>query len=170
MALSSSPNFNIAFSVFSPSFSFKSRLTSASSCGFTDKAYTYLLPGLNRWHPGYFHSPLLLAMTWISCGARYLLCNEIIRIIALFGIAPFPYTSTYCCDWLISLGAVILNFGASLWLARVVGLAVMLDEVGNERVWAGGVVRRVGERQDVLVRADGEPLDLAKFRVSQEFA
>jgi len=26
----------------------------------------------------------------------------------------------------------------------------MFDEVGNERVRAGGVVRRVGQRQDVL--------------------
>gem|GEM_PF-5438338 len=40
---------------------------------------------------------------------------------------------------------------AAVWLARVVGLAVLLDEVGNERIRAGGVVRRVGERQDVFI-------------------
>ncbi|OGP73154.1 MAG: hypothetical protein A2V86_14720 [Deltaproteobacteria bacterium RBG_16_49_23] len=45
----------------------------------------------------------------------------------------------------------------------------MLDETRDERVWAGGVVRRVGQHQDVLVRADGESLDLAEFGVLQFF-
>ena len=55
-------------------------------------------------------------------------------------------------------------------LVRVVGLAVMLDEIGNERVRAGGVVWRIGQRQNVLVRADGESLDLAEFGVLQLLA
>jgi len=44
------------------------------------------------------------------------------------------------------------------------------DEIGDPRVRAGGVVRRVGERQDVLVRADGEALDLAELGVLELFA
>jgi len=54
--------------------------------------------------------------------------------------------------------------------SRVVGLAVMLNKIRNPRVRAGGVVRRVGERQDVLVRADGEALDLAELGVLELFA
>ena len=46
----------------------------------------------------------------------------------------------------------------------------MLDEVRDERIRAGGVVRRVGERQDVLVRADGESFDLAELRFSRSFS
>jgi hypothetical protein len=46
----------------------------------------------------------------------------------------------------------------------------MLEEVGDERIRAGGVVRRVRERQDVLIRADGESLDLAELGVLQLLA
>ncbi|MBT9153585.1 MAG: hypothetical protein DDT39_00242 [Firmicutes bacterium] len=59
------------------------------------------------------------------------------------------------------------------WLAavsvgrRVVGLAVMLHKVPDKRVGAGGVVGRVGQGEDVLVRTDREPFDLAKLRVLQ---
>jgi hypothetical protein len=41
------------------------------------------------------------------------------------------------------------------------------DDFGQEGVGAGGVVGWVGEGQDVLVRADGEALDLAEFGVFQ---
>ena len=47
---------------------------------------------------------------------------------------------------------------------RIVGLAIMLDEIRNERIRAGGVIRRIGQCQDVLVRADGESFDLAELR------
>ena len=33
---------------------------------------------------------------------------------------------------------------AAVWPVRVVGLAVMLDEVGNKRIRAGGVIWRIG--------------------------
>lgn len=42
----------------------------------------------------------------------------------------------------------------------------MLYEIGNERVRAGGVERRIGQRQDVFGRADGESLDLANLCVN----
>lgn len=45
-----------------------------------------------------------------------------------------------------------------------------LDDLGQEGVGAGGVVGRVGEGQDVLVRADGEAFDGAEFGVHQLFA
>jgi len=38
-------------------------------------------------------------------------------------------------------------------------LAPLLDDLGQEGVGAGGVVGRVGKRQDRLVGADGEALD-----------
>ncbi len=59
---------------------------------------------------------------------------------------------------------------AAVRLGRVVGPAVMGHEVGEPRVGAGGVIGRVGEAQDVLVRADGETLDLAELGVLQLLA
>ena len=40
---------------------------------------------------------------------------------------------------------------AAVRLARIIGFSVVLDELGDERVWARGVVRRVRQRQDVFV-------------------
>ena len=45
---------------------------------------------------------------------------------------------------------------AVIRLFRVVRPAVVVDELGQERVGAGGVVRRVGQPQDVLVCGHGE--------------
>src|SRR6266508_3846250 len=55
-------------------------------------------------------------------------------------------------------------------LVRVVGAAVDADEVLHERIRAGRVIGWVGERQDVLVRADRKALDLAKLWITQLFA
>ena len=41
----------------------------------------------------------------------------------------------------------------------------MADEVPDKRVGTGGVVGRVGEREDVRVFAEGKALDGAKLRV-----
>ena len=41
------------------------------------------------------------------------------------------------------------------------------DEIRQERIRAGRVIRRVGQRQDVLVFADGKSFDLAERRVFQ---
>ena len=39
------------------------------------------------------------------------------------------------------------------------------DEIGDPRVWAGSVIRRIAQVQNVLVAADGKAFDLAEFRV-----
>ena len=44
------------------------------------------------------------------------------------------------------------------------------DEVGDPRVRAGGVIRRIAQVQDVLVAADGKAFDLAELRVLQLLA
>jgi len=44
------------------------------------------------------------------------------------------------------------------------------DEVGDPRVRAGGVIRRIAQVQDVLVAADGKAFDLAELRVGQKLA
>ena len=43
----------------------------------------------------------------------------------------------------------------------VVGRAVLADEILNEGIRAGGVIRRTGKRNDVLVLADGKAFDMA---------
>ena len=43
------------------------------------------------------------------------------------------------------------------------------NEVGNPRVRAGGVIRRIAQVQDVLVAADGKAFDFAELRVAQPF-
>ena len=43
-------------------------------------------------------------------------------------------------------------------------------EIGNPWVWAGGVIRRIAQVQDVLVAADGKAFDLAELRVLQLLA
>lgn len=49
-----------------------------------------------------------------------------------------------------------------LW---VVWLAVVLDEIAEPRIRAGCVVGGIGQRENVLVLADGEALDFAELRV-----
>jgi hypothetical protein len=60
-----------------------------------------------------------------------------------------------------------------IWLGRVVRPAVPLDELGEERVRAGGVVGRVREPQDVRILADRKVRPLAqlgqlRFQLLQE--
>ena len=47
-------------------------------------------------------------------------------------------------------------------LLRIVGRAVVFDEVAEPRIGAGGVVRRIGQGEDGLVGAEGKALDLAE--------
>ena len=54
---------------------------------------------------------------------------------------------------------------AMIRLVRIVWLAVVLDEFTEKRIRAGGVVRRVGQCEDVLVLADRKALDLAKLGI-----
>ena len=56
-----------------------------------------------------------------------------------------------CCKWL----PMVLLLG-------VIRPTIMLDEVGQPRVWAGGVIRGIGEREDILILADREAFDLAE--------
>ena len=44
----------------------------------------------------------------------------------------------------------------------IIGFAVMLDEILDKGIWAGGVIGWIRQRQNVLVRADGKSLDLAE--------
>ena len=68
-----------------------------------------------------------------------------------------------------SINGVVLASGnvCRIWLAvvvvggLVVGRAVLVNEVLDEGVRAGGVVGRVAELDDGLVRRDGETLDIA---------
>ena len=46
----------------------------------------------------------------------------------------------------------------------------MRDKIVNERIRAGGVVRRIGQCQDVLILANGESLDLVELRVLEFLA
>ncbi|OSM08494.1 hypothetical protein MAIT1_04666 [Magnetofaba australis IT-1] len=57
--------------------------------------------------------------------------------------------------------------GAVVGLLRIVGLAGVANEILQERVRAGGVVRRVGERQNVFVGPHRESLDPAEFGILQ---
>ena len=50
-------------------------------------------------------------------------------------------------------------------LFRIVGAPVVLDEVSDPRIRAGGVKGRIGQRQDVFILADGKALDLAELWV-----
>ena len=52
-------------------------------------------------------------------------------------------------------------------LLRIVGRAVVFDELAEPRIGAGGVVRRIGQGEDGLVGAEGKALDLAKRRLLQ---
>ena len=49
-------------------------------------------------------------------------------------------------------------FATIVIVTRVMGFPIVLDEIRNERVWAGRVVRRIGQCQDVLGLANGESL------------
>ena len=53
---------------------------------------------------------------------------------------------------------------AMVGLVGIVGLAVLFHELGEERIGAGRVVRRVGQAQDVLVLADGKVVALPQVR------
>ena len=61
------------------------------------------------------------------------------------------------------------------WLAsvvvifRIVGLAIMLNEILDKRIRACCVVRRIGQCQDVFVLANRKAFDLAKLRVFELF-
>ena len=59
---------------------------------------------------------------------------------------------------------------AVIRLLGVVGLAVTGNQVPEERIRAGGEMGRVGEGQDVLDLAHGEPVDLSKVRIEQMLA
>ena len=56
---------------------------------------------------------------------------------------------------------------AVIRLLGVVGPAVVGDHVPEERIRAGGEVGRVGQGQDVLDLAHGEPFDLSEGRVEE---
>jgi len=56
----------------------------------------------------------------------------------------------------IRLAVVVVGF-------LVVGFAPLFDEPGDVGVGVGGVMGRVGESVQVLVLADGEAFDVAKF-------
>ena len=47
-------------------------------------------------------------------------------------------------------------------LLRIVGCAVVLDEIAEPRIGASGVKRRIGQGEDGLVGAEGKALDLAE--------
>jgi len=47
---------------------------------------------------------------------------------------------------------------------RVIRLPVLFNEILNKRIGAGGVIRRIGQGQNVLVLANGESLDLSELR------
>ena len=53
---------------------------------------------------------------------------------------------------------------------RIIGSAILRYKILNERIRAGGIIRRIGQCQDVLVLANGESLDLAELRVLELLA
>ena len=50
-------------------------------------------------------------------------------------------------------------------LLRIEGRAIVYDVILDPRVRTGGVIGRVGEREDVLVLPDWKSLDLPKLRI-----
>jgi hypothetical protein len=52
---------------------------------------------------------------------------------------------------------------------RVIRLAVLLDEICNERIWASGVTPRAGHSQNAFIRANRETFNFTEFRVFQLF-
>ena len=54
---------------------------------------------------------------------------------------------------------------ATVWFTRIVGLAVVFHKLRQPRIGACGVKRRIGHRQDRLVRSLRKPFLLAEFRV-----
>ena len=53
---------------------------------------------------------------------------------------------------------------------RIIRLSIVLDEILNEWVRAGGVVRWIRQSQDVLVLTNRKPFDLAELRVFEFLA
>src|SRR5947209_1232211 len=56
---------------------------------------------------------------------------------------------------------------ARVALGRVVWLAVALHEICQPRIWACGVVRRIGHREDGFVRSFRKSLLLAESRIPE---
>ena len=54
---------------------------------------------------------------------------------------------------------------AVVGLLRIEGGAEAFDELAESRIRAGGVIGRVGQRENILVLANGETLNLAELRV-----
>src|SRR5690554_3998264 len=95
-----------------------------------------------------------------------------------------PNVVLYCFGWdlrvigmhIVKRIVFTLAHVSSEWLSsviissRVIRFSIVLDEIGQKRVRAGGVVRRVGQRENILVRADWESLDTAELSVLQLLA
>ena len=56
------------------------------------------------------------------------------------------------------LSVVVVSIG-------IIGIGVILQPLLNERVRASRIVRRIGERKDRFVGADGKTVDFAELRV-----
>ena len=61
-------------------------------------------------------------------------------------------------------------FPAIMIGSRVIRLPIVLNEILDKRVRTSGVIRRIGQYQDVLVLTNGESLDLPKLRVLELLA
>ena len=69
-------------------------------------------------------------------------------------------------DWVVLAFAHICSKGlATIRFGRVICLSKVFDKILYKWIWAGRIMWGIGQSKDVIVLANGEPLDLTEFRV-----